>query len=110
MSKLPKLVRDKIPELIRESGNDYVAHADDDPTVMTGWLSKKLVEELEEFRSADENKLEEAGDMLEVCLALWANNGFTLEEVLLAAKKKRIEKGAFKDGIILWDVIYERLE
>ena len=48
--------------------------------------------------------------MLEVCLALWSNNGFTLEEVLLAAKEKRIEKGAFKDGIILWDVIYERLE
>ena len=110
MSKLPKLVRDKIPELIRESGNDYIAHADQDPAVMTDWLSKKLVEELEEFRSADENKLEEAGDMLEVCLALWSNNGFTLEEVLQAAKEKRIEKGAFKDGIILWDVIYERLE
>lgn len=110
MSNLPKLVRDKIPEIIRESGNDYVAHADTDPLVLTGWLSKKLVEELEEFRAEDANKLEEAGDMLEVCLALWSNSGLSFEDIIEAAEKKRREKGGFHDGIILWDIIHERLE
>ena len=91
MSNLPKLVRDKIPEIIRESGNDYVAHADTDPLVLTGWLSK-------------------AGDMLEVCLALWSNSGLSFEDIIEAAEKKRREKGGFHDGIILWDIIHERLE
>ena len=106
MSDLPKLVRDKIPKIIRESGKDYIAHADPDPLVLVGWLSKKLGEELDEFRTAEQaDKLEEAADMLEVCRNLWATAGLELEDIIAAADKKNLKRGSFKDGIILWEII-----
>ena len=85
MSSLPKLVRDKIPEIIRESGKDYIAYAVDDPA-LTKWLNKKLGEELNEFCTAEQaDKLEEAADMLEVCRNLWSAAGLELEDIIAAA-------------------------
>ena len=105
MSDLPKLVRDKIPELIRESGKDYVAYAVDD-LALARWLSKKLDEELNEFCVAEQaDKLEEAADMLEVCRSLWSSAGLKLEDIIVAADKKNLKRGSFKDGIILWVIV-----
>jgi len=105
-SDLPKLVRDKIPKIIRESGKDYVAHADNDPRVLVSWLSKKLHEELNEFRIAEEaEKLEEAADMFEVCRSLWSIAGLKLEDIIATADKKNLKRGSFKDGIILWEIV-----
>jgi len=105
MSDLPKLVRDKIPEIIKESGKDYVAYAVDD-LVLIRWLSKKLDEELNEFRTAEPaDKLEEAADMLEVCRSIWSTAGLKLEDIIATADKKNLKRGSFKEGIILWEII-----
>jgi len=105
---LPKLVRDKIPSKIKQSGKDCICIVDKDPVVVTGWLAKKVIEELEEYRNASsDNKLEEAADMYEVCMALWSLSGLKLEDIQAKAAEKRKLKGGFEEGIILWDIIHE---
>jgi len=103
---LPKLVRDKIPKIIRSSGNDYIATVEKDPTILTGWLAKKISEELDEYRAApDDKKLEEAADMFAVCQALWGLSGLCIEDIMIKAAEKAKTRGEFNDGIILWDII-----
>jgi len=107
-SDLPKLVRDKIPAIIRKSGKDYICNSDKDPQVLTGWLAKKVIEELGEYREAKSiDRLEEAADMYEVCMALWSISGLKLEDIQAKAKEKRELKGGFEEGVILWDIIHE---
>ena len=73
-----KLVRDKIPDIIRETG------AEPDVTVAMGsvyleLLGRKMGEELEEYM--EEPSYEEAADMLEVFRALVAYHGLDLDEI-----------------------------
>lgn len=105
-SRYPKLVRDNILYLIRASGKDYIATAEKNPMVLTGWIAEKIKEELKEYREASpEHKLEEAADMYEACLALWSLQGLKIEEIIKKAEEKAESKGKFRDGLILWDVI-----
>ena len=67
MSDLPKLVRNKIPSLIRDSGRacEYrTANRQEMPQL----LFEKLEEEMKEF--AEDPGVEEASDMYEVFLAI----------------------------------------
>tara|TARA_R110001592_G_scaffold188358_2_gene433460 strand:+ start:4757 stop:5125 length:369 start_codon:yes stop_codon:yes gene_type:complete len=108
---LPKLVRDNIPRLIKESGKEYIVTVVSDPMIMVGWLAEKVKEELKEYREANKKqKLEEAADMYEACLALWSTSGLGIAEIAAKAEEKAKEKGKFSDGIILWDIIDRKLK
>ena len=96
-----KLVRDKIPDIIKDSGKTP------ETSVVSGelykhMLARKLLEELEEFMQCP--CAEEAGDMFEVCRSLFAEHKITMAEVSEAANKKKKLRGAFKAGLILHSV------
>ncbi|QIK76169.1 nucleoside triphosphate pyrophosphohydrolase [Nocardioides piscis] len=96
-----KLVRDKIPEIIRASGTDpdcRVLEADE----YLPSLFAKLFEESEELRAAPRaHQLDELADVYEVLRALAAATNHSMSDIELAAQRKRAERGGFEDRIWL---------
>lgn len=98
MKTYNKLVRDKIPEIVRDDGKDCdVEIASKDKHYKL--LKEKLIEETEEFLE-DEN-LEELADILEVLFSLSESLGYREEDLLKKREDKKHERGGFKKGIIL---------
>ena len=97
-----KLVRDKIPELIRASGREVVCRVVRDQEY-NSYLLEKMREELQEF--SDEPSLEEAADIYEVFLTFLKNWGIELSDVRKFAQYKSRERGKFDGGIVLDDII-----
>jgi predicted house-cleaning noncanonical NTP pyrophosphatase (MazG superfamily) len=93
-----KLVRDKIPQIIRSRGLEpviYVASADEYGVR----LRDKLREEVEEFIASD-NDPEELADVLEVLYALAERVGTDREQLEKLRMAKAEERGGFADRII----------
>ncbi|MED1103263.1 nucleoside triphosphate pyrophosphohydrolase [Bacillus paramycoides] len=100
-----KLIRDKIPQIIKNNGktpttrilneNEYIKE-----------ICKKTEEELTEYLEAKTkpNKLEELADLLELINALAEHEGTTLEEINTIRKKKAEERGGFKNRVFLIEV------
>lgn len=93
-----KLVRDKIPEIIKADGKtcEIEIAAKKDRQEL---LEKKLLEEVNEFMK-DKN-LEELSDIMEVLYGLAANMGYSEEDLLNKRNDKLQERGGFKEGIVL---------
>ena len=94
----PKLVRDNIPEMIKESGKKSKFRLSE-KRELDYFITKKMIEELEEF--VETPSLEEAADMYEVFLAMLKNWNLNLVDVKTAASIKRNCNGSFEKGIIL---------
>ena len=93
-----KLVRDKIPELIRSQGElPHVRILSD--AEYSDALAQKLNEETAEFQK--EKNLEELADVLEVVYALTENLGYTKAELLRVYEQKHEARGGFRDRIFL---------
>lgn len=93
-----KLVRDRIPGIIRAQGEmPNIRILEDDE--YTRHLERKLDEEVSEFH--DGKNLEELADILEVVYALAENLGHRQEELLEAYRIKHQERGGFLDRILL---------
>jgi predicted house-cleaning noncanonical NTP pyrophosphatase (MazG superfamily) len=102
MKTYNKLVRDKIPEIIRADGREC------DTAIVTGdekykLLEAKLEEEVNEF--LEDKNLEELADVMEVLFGLADSLGYSEEDLLKARDKKREERGGFKEGIVLNSVL-----
>jgi len=97
-AKYNKLVRDRIPEIIKENGDVAITHIADDKEYKKS-LIKKLKEEIDEFLK-DPNK-EEIADILEVLYAVCDLQGVSKEEVESIRRKKAEKRGGFKKRIIL---------
>lgn len=98
MKHYDKLVRDKIPEVIRASGKEcdvIVASKEERAEI----LEKKLMEEVNEY--LEDKNLEELADIMEVLFGLAHNLGYSEEELLKKRKEKLEERGGFKEGIVL---------
>lgn len=96
-----KLVRDKIPQIIEESGRKCKWH-NVLPDRRLTLLLKKLHEEVDELEK--DNNLEECADVYEVILAIVEELGYTWEDLIDCAVDKRKEKGSFSQFIFLESV------
>ena len=100
-----KLVRDNIPNIIKEKGEEPITKVLDDETYKKE-LEKKLYEEYEEVLEASgEERVEELADMLEIIKALARLENKTLDDVIECANIKAEKRGAFEKKIFLEKVI-----
>lgn len=96
--KYGKLVRDKIPDIIRGRGgnpNIHIATEEEYPTR----LREKLQEETLEFLAS--NDPEELADILEVVNAFAKIHGLTLEDIEKMRVTKANARGQFNKRIVL---------
>lgn len=99
-----KLVRDKIPEIIRSNGEEPETRILSDEEYKKE-LEKKLLEEYHEVLEATgANRIEELADMLEVMISLANLEEKTLDDIITVADKKREKRGGFKEKIYLKSV------
>ena len=96
-----KLVRDRIPEIIRKSGSecDFVILSDREYRQA---LRQKLIEEAAEAAAADgEDLVAELADLSEVMDALMLSYGVSGDELLAEKIKRREARGSFTQKIML---------
>ncbi|MED5072667.1 nucleoside triphosphate pyrophosphohydrolase [Anoxybacillus geothermalis] len=100
-----KLVRDRIPTIIEQSGKTFTTRILDDEEYRKE-LQKKAFEELEEYVQAetDEAALEELADVLEIIHALAECHGASIEQVEQIRAKKAEKRGGFREKIFLIEV------
>ena len=99
-----KLVRDKIPEIIKSNGQNPITRILSDEEYKFE-LEKKLNEEYQEVLNATgENRLEELADMLEVMIYLAKIEGKDLQDIIEICRKKHDKRGGFEEKIYLEDV------
>ena len=101
-----KLVRDRIPEIIKASGKECVTHTLGESEYLDA-LKKKLLEESEEVEATknDTDLKEEMADVVEVLAALSVNIGTNLGEIIKIASNKRSRRGGFDKRIFLEKVV-----
>ena len=100
-----KLVRDKIPEIIKLNGEEPITRVltDDEYKIE---LEKKLNEEYQEVLNATgKDRIEELADMLEIIKYLAKLENATLEEVNAIAEEKGSKRGTFEKKIFLEKVL-----
>ena len=102
--KLPKLVRDCIPQIIRETNSTCSISHVRDIDEHQQWLLAKLLEEADEF--IEKPSYEEAADLVEVVKTFCHIHELEWEAVLGAAERKEENLGGFTGGIILDSVDY----
>lgn len=94
-----KLIRDGVPQRVRDAGGAIETRMLEDVEFETA-LRAKLVEEANEVTDASSDVLlEELGDLLEVLTALAAQRGFALADVADAASAKRQTYGGFDERL-----------
>ena len=93
-----KLVRDKIPDIIRKQGENPCTRILDTEAYSHA-LEQKLDEETAEYHK--EKNLEELADILEVIYALAENMGHTKEDLHRVYDKKHEDRGGFRERIFL---------
>lgn len=98
MTPYNKLVRDKIPDLIRAQQEHPNIRILDDREYRQ-LLEAKLDEEVGEFHR--DRNLEELADILEVVYALAEDMGYSQEELLDEYKQKHEARGGFRERIFL---------
>ena len=100
--KYSKLVRDRIPEIIKASGKNCVTELLSDAEYLR-MIDAKLDEELAEDHK--EQNVEELADLLEVIYAAAKARGYTLEQLEAVRAEKASKRGAFEKKILLKEVI-----
>ena len=98
MKKYNKLVRDKIPEIIKKRGQQPITRILDDREYIEQ-LFEKLCEEIDEF-DEDRNAAELA-DVLEVLTALAQALDISQKDLKLSRVKKARAHGVFKKRLFL---------
>jgi predicted house-cleaning noncanonical NTP pyrophosphatase (MazG superfamily) len=98
-----KLVRDLIPEIIRQAGRqcDSIILSESEYRQA---LRDKLLEEAQEAATANrEDLIEELADLLDVIDALIESHHISQESIVLTRDQKRAEKGGFTQKVkLLW--------
>lgn len=98
MKTYNKLVRDKIPTIIKNDGCECKFHVANQKEFEEK-LYEKLQEELVEF--VGKPSAEEIADMLEVIETIAKLHNISLEQIKVEKIKKRKDRGGFNERIIL---------
>ncbi len=96
-----KLVRDKIPDIIKGTGKVSHCHILSDEEYLSE-LDRKLNEECAEYQT--DKSLEELADMLEVMYAIAEARGYSVAELEKVRAEKAEKRGGFKEKIYLESV------
>lgn len=98
--KFDKLVRDKSPQFLQDSGIK-VFHRDMRQDEFITLLKQKLLEEVQEVNTAlsPDKMLEELADLLEVIYALTTGQGFSLADLEAQRLQKKEDRGGFEDRL-----------
>lgn len=91
-----KLVRDKIPEIIKNDGKTPIIEILSDEDYLKE-LDKKLNEEVAEYQA--DKSIEEMVDVLEVLFAICEARGHSVEELMQVREAKCDKRGGFRDKI-----------
>ena len=97
-----KLIRDKIPQIIEQSGKQAIIVEVTDQEYLE-LLNTKLGEELKEY--LENESVEELADLVEVVYAILDYKGVSRQEFEGIRKQKVEERGAFRDKLLLKEVI-----
>ena len=100
--KYNKLVRDKIPEIIKQKGTMPVTHIASESEYWQK-LKEKLQEEVSEFLESE--SIEEIADILEVLEAIYEVKKFSQNEIQKVKEEKVHTRGSFKNKIILEETL-----
>ena len=98
MTEYNKAIRDKIPEIIKESGKKCEIKTLSDEEFLEE-LERKLVEELNEYQESKD--VEELSDILEVIYRISSLKGTSSEQLDKIRKDKVTKRGAFDDNLFL---------
>lgn len=101
-----KLVRDNIPDICRANGEEAFTKVLTDEEYWE-YLLKKDAEELEEVKTAKSliERKKELGDKLEIIRAMAEFSGFSLEDILVEADRKKQKNGGFEKRLLLEKVV-----
>ncbi len=100
--KYNKLIRDNIPHIIEKSGKKAITKRLSDEEYIKA-LNDKLEEELQEY--LESSNVEELADLVEVIYGILDYKGVSIDELENVRKNKSRERGAFKDRLMLLEVI-----
>ena len=100
-----KLVRDNIPNIIKNNGEEPIYRVLNDDEYWE-YLLIKDNEELMEVKNAEskEEIKKELADKLELIIAMAEFNGYSLDDIINEANIKRNKNGGFKKKLLLIDV------
>jgi predicted house-cleaning noncanonical NTP pyrophosphatase (MazG superfamily) len=96
-----KLVRDKIPQIIEQSGKSCICETLSDEQYIK-MLNEKLLEEVKEY--LENETVEELADIGEVMHAILAYKKVSIEEFQKTRLEKLETRGGFMDKILLKEV------
>ncbi len=94
--RMGKLVRDKIPQIIKDSGKTPIIEILSNEDYLTE-LDKKLDEEVAEYQA--DKSIEEMADVLEVLFAICKARGYSVDELMKVKEDKRQKRGGFEEKI-----------
>jgi predicted house-cleaning noncanonical NTP pyrophosphatase (MazG superfamily) len=95
-----KAIRDKIPEIIKESGKNYNVKILNDVEFLAQ-LEKKLSEEVVEYHES--KNVEELADILEVIYRISELRGVNSDKLDKIRKDKAEKRGKFDSNLFLID-------
>ena len=93
-----KIVRDKIPEIIKANNKEFESEIVSKEKALE-YLLKKFDEEIEEFKEA--YSVEELADILELVHGLAYHLAIDLKDLEEIRRKKSDDRGGFEKGIVL---------
>jgi predicted house-cleaning noncanonical NTP pyrophosphatase (MazG superfamily) len=100
VAAMEKLVRDRVPQIIRAQGEEPIVRIAD-PVEYRALLRAKLLEEVHEVVTADDAHVpEELADVLEVVLALAVDLGVDAAGLETLRAAKAAERGSFTERIV----------
>jgi predicted house-cleaning noncanonical NTP pyrophosphatase (MazG superfamily) len=106
-NEYPKLVRDRIPEVIKETTGKEVKTRIMEDEEYRKFLLKKVEEEAHELENAEDKEhiTEELADIMELIDTILETNGLSLEDVRKVQKAKAEKKGGFKGRILMLEKV-----
>ena len=100
MIQYNKAIRDKIPEIIKESGSKCIIKTLSDKEFLEK-MEKKLDEEVAEYHQS--KSVEEIADIIEVLERIAALRGTSVKELIRIKEEKAQKRGKFEKNLLLVD-------